>query len=339
MSMKQYIERCSSGTDLTAGEASDVLGLIMTGQATDAQIAGLLTALRAKGESVDELVGFARAMREHAISIHVDDPLAVDIVGTGGDGLGTFNISTVAGFVVAGAGATVAKHGNRSASGRCGSADVLTALGVNIGIPPAKTEEGIARFGIGFLFAQVFHPAMKHVARARSELGMRTIFNLLGPLTNPAGIRRQVIGTSHPGIAEKLAAALNRLETDHSCVVHNSDGMDEIGLSGPTRVFEIRRPGGVTDFDVRASDFGLLQHPVELMAGGDAPENARIARSVLAGDPGPRRDVVVANAAAALYVSGKASSLKEGADRAAESIDSGRALDMLNDLVTFTAAA
>jgi anthranilate phosphoribosyltransferase len=337
--MKHYIEQCANGGDLSEEEASDALGLIMTGQATDAQIAGLLMALRTKGESVAELVGFASAMRAHCVRIRVDDPDAVDIVGTGGDGMGTFNISTVAAIVVAGAGVTVAKHGNRSVSSRCGSADVLRELGVGVDSDPSTVEACIARTGIGFLFAPAFHPAMKHAARSRADLGVRTIFNLLGPLTNPAGVRRHVIGTSHSGAAEKLAAAIDRLETDRSCVVQSTEGMDEIGLGAPTRVLELRPPGPMADYRVQASDFGLQPQHVHAMAGGDAVENARIARSVLAGEPGAQRDVVIANAAAGLYVAGKVTSLRDGAALAVESIDSGRAAEALSRLIHFTAAA
>jgi anthranilate phosphoribosyltransferase len=337
--LKRYIEQAAAGIDLTADEAADALGVIMNGEASDAQIAGLLIALRTKGESVEELVGFARAMLAHAVRVHVGDPGAMDIVGTGGDGLATFNISTVAAFVIAGAGVTVAKHGNRAASGRCGSADVLRALGVGIDISPAKTEECIARTGIGFLFAPVFHPAMKHAARVRMELGVRTIFNLLGPLTNPAGVRRHIIGTPDPRFAGKLGAAMDRLGTDRSCVVCSSDGMDEIGLDGTTRVLEVGPTTAIADYTIDASDFGLGRHSVEALAGGDATDNARIALNVLRGEAGAHRDVVIANAAAGLYVAGAVSTLLEGAAVAAGSIDSGRAAARLDDLVNFTASA
>jgi anthranilate phosphoribosyltransferase len=337
--MKRYIEQAVSGIDLTAEEAAEALAVIMSGEATDAQIAGLLTALRTKGESVEELVGFARAMLEHAVRVHVGDPGAMDIVGTGGDGLGTFNISTVAAFVIAGAGVTVAKHGNRAVSSRCGSADVLRALGVGIDIPPAKMEECIARTGMGFLFAPVFHPAMQFASRARTELGVRTIFNLLGPLTNPAGVRRHIIGTPHARFAGKLAAAMERLGTDRSCVVCSSDGMDEIGLDGTTRVLEVGRTAAIADYTIDASDFGLGRHPVDALAGGDAADNARIALHVLSGEPGAHRDVVIANAAAGLYVAGAVSTLLEGAAVAAGSIDSGRAASRLEHLVHFTTSA
>jgi anthranilate phosphoribosyltransferase len=337
--MKRYIEQAASGIDLSAAESTHALELIMTGEVSDAQIAGLLIALRSKGESVEELVGFARAMRSKAVRIRVEDPRAMDIVGTGGDGLGTFNISTVAAFVIAGAGVTVAKHGNRAVSSRCGSADVLKALGVGIDIAPEKMEECIARTGIGFLFAPVYHPAMKHAARARADLGLRTIFNLLGPLTNPAGVRRHLIGTAHARFAEKLAAAIERLDADRSCVVSGCDGMDEIGLHGATRVLEVAGEGRVADYTVGASDFGLGPRLPETLAGGDGPENARIAMSVLSGEPGAHRDVVIANAAAGLYVADAVSSFMEGADAAARSIDSGQAADRLARLVKYTASA
>ena len=237
--MKKYIETCLAGKSLSETEAAEALELIMTGQVTDSQVAGLLVAIRSKGESVEELVGFARTMRRHAIPIRLDDPDAIDMCGTGGDGLGTANISTIASFVVAGAGVTVAKHGNRSVSSQTGSADLLAALGVNVQAPKDVVERCVNRLGIGFLFAPLFHPAMKHVASARKDLGFRTIFNMLGPITNPAGVRRQVIGTYNQTVASNVASALTRLDTGRASVVHSSDGMDEVSLSGSTTVFDV----------------------------------------------------------------------------------------------------
>jgi len=337
--MKQFIEKCLDGEHLSADEAASALDLIMTNQATDAQIAGLLVALRARGESVSEIVGFARTMRAKAVKICVDDPDAIDMCGTGGDGLGTFNISTVASLVASGAGVTVAKHGNRSVSSRSGSADLLSALGVNIQLSPERTQECVNSVGVGFLFAPLFHPAMKAAGRARTELGIRTIFNMLGPITNPAGVRKQLIGTYHTNVASKLAGALRELSTEKACVVHSDNGMDEVGVSGNTHVFEVNSLGPVRDYAVSPSHFGICEQPASAVQGGSTEENAAIARRVLAGERNPARDVVVANAAFGIYVAGRAKDLKEGSAMAAESIDSGRAAKTLQNLVAFTTQA
>jgi anthranilate phosphoribosyltransferase len=336
MSMKQYLEKCLAGSHLSQGEAAGALELIMTNQATESQIAGLLIALRAKGESIDEIVGFARTMRAHSVKIRVDDPKTIDMCGTGGDGLSTFNISTVASLVVSGAGVTVAKHGNRSVSSLSGSADLLVAMGVNIQMAPGDVEACINTVGFGFLFAPLFHPAMKYASKPRTELGVRTIFNMLGPITNPAEVRNQLIGTYQSGVASHLAGALAQLETDHTCVVHAENGMDEVTLSGGTRVFEINGDRRTRKYDVSAADFGLKDHPVEALRGGNSKENAEIALRVLHGEASPARDVVVANAAFGLYVAGKARDLMEGTVMAAESIDSGKALNKLKRLVEIT---
>jgi anthranilate phosphoribosyltransferase len=336
MSMKQYIEKCLAGSHLSEGEAAGALELIMTNQATESQIAGLLIALRSKGESIDEVVGFARTMRAHSVKVRVDDPKAIDMCGTGGDGLSTFNISTVASLVVSGAGVTVAKHGNRSVSSMSGSADLLVAMGVNIQLAPEDVELCINTVGFGFLFAPLFHPAMKHASKTRSELGVRTIFNMLGPITNPAGVRNQLIGTYQSSVASHLAGALEQLETGHTCIVHADNGMDEVSLSGGTRVYEINGDRQTRYYDVSAADFGLEDHPVEAFRGGDSRENAEIALRVLHGEASPARDVVIANSAFGLYVAGRARDLKEGTAIAAESIDSQRALNKLKQLVEFT---
>jgi len=336
MTMKQYIEKCLSGAGLTVDEASDALELIMTGQATDAQIAGLLIALRAKGETVDELVGFATTMRARAVHLQLHDPDAIDMCGTGGDGRGTFNISTVATFVVAGAGVTVAKHGNRSVSSRSGSADLLGALGVNIQIPPERVQDCINGVGLGFLFAPLFHPAMKFAAKPRVELGVRTIFNMLGPITNPAGVRRQLVGTYRQDVASTIACALGRLSTLRACVVHSEEGLDEVTASGETSVFETGPEGTVSSYRISPSSFGLQPQPVSSMAGGDAHENAVIAMAILRGQPVGGRHVVVSNAALGLFIAGKVASLHEAAAAAVESIDSGRALGALNKLIDFS---
>lgn len=336
MTIRDAIEKCLERENLTAGEAAAVLDLIMSGEATESQIAGLLIALRAKGETTDELVGFARTMRARSVRIHVGDPDAIDMCGTGGDGTGTFNISTVASFVVAGAGVTVAKHGNRSVSSRSGSADLLSSLGVNIQLPPERVEECIHDVGMGFLFAPLFHPAMKHAAKPRTELGLRTIFNMLGPLTNPAGVGRQVVGTFRAEAVPLLAGALGLLGATKACVVYGEDGMDEVTVAGRTSIAEVNGTEKRRDFDVTAVDFGLVASPAGSFGGGTPEENAGIAMRVLRAEPGPYRDIVLANAALGLYVAGKSQDLPGGTARAAESIDSGRALAMLEKLKEHT---
>ena len=335
-SPKKYIEKCLAGEHLSVAEATATVETIMSGAASDAQIAGLLTALRAKGETVDELLGFAQVMRSKATSINVDDDDAVDIVGTGGDGLGTFNISTVTSFVVAGAGITVAKHGNRSVSSRCGSADVLAALGVNIELPPTKVAACINTVGLGFMFAPLFHPAMKVVAKCRTELGVRTILNLLGPLINPAGVKRALIGTFNPIVAGKLAGVLDRMKMRKAFVVNSSDGMDEIALSGVTSVHEITSGSGLLSRELEPEQFGFERQPLDAIRGGTSKENAVITRNILAQEDGPCRDIVIMNAAAAIYIAGKTKSLEEAKEIAVGSIVSGRALEKLNQLVEFT---
>ena len=336
MTLKQYMEKCLAGENLTADEAAMALEVIMSGQATDAQIAGLLIAMRCKGETVDELVGFARTMRERSVKVKVDDPNAIDMCGTGGDGLGTFNISTLASFVAAGAGVTVAKHGNRSVSSKSGSADLLTALGVNIQHPAEKAADCINAVGIGFLFAPLFHPAMKYAAKPRSELGVRTIFNMLGPITNPAGVRKQVIGTYQQDVASRLAGALGQLSTEKACVLHGDDGMDEVSMSGGTKVFEVGVAGLMRTYSLDPASFGLSERPAGTVRGGDAGENALIALRVLDGEKGAYRDVVVANAALGIYVAGKANELLHATTLAEEAIDSGRARETLRNLVERT---
>ncbi|MGD1043808.1 MAG: anthranilate phosphoribosyltransferase [Bacteroidota bacterium] len=334
--MKTHIEKCLSGEHLTVAEASNALNTIMTGQATDSQIAGLMIALRAKGETVDELVGFARTMRDHAVKVSIEDPDAIDMCGTGGDGLGTFNISTVASFVAAGAGVTVAKHGNRSVSSQCGSADVLTALGVNVQCSAETVQACINRIGIGFLFAPLHHPAMKYVAKTRSELGVRSIFNIVGPLTNPAGVKRQLIGAYHPRAMHLLAGALQKLGVDKACVVHSDDGLDEVALSGGTQVLEANKNEQLREYHLQSEDFGFSQLTLDGIRGGDKNANADIAMNVLKGEMSTARDVVVANAALGIYVSGKANTILEGKQKAEESINSGKALEKLQKLIQYT---
>ncbi len=338
MSMKRFIEKALSGESLTIGEAARALDLIMTDQATEAQIAALLIALRARGESVDEVVGFAQTMRVHSVRIRAEDPEAIDMCGTGGDGLGTFNISTVATFVAAGAGVTVAKHGNKAVSSSSGSADVLQALGVDILLPPEKVEACLNTVGVGFLFAPLFHPAMKYVAKTRKELGTRTIFNILGPITNPADVKRQLIGAYHPVVASHLAEALAILRTGRACVVHSDNGMDEVSLSGRTTVVDVEE-GCVRRYSVGPEEFGLRNLNGASMEGGDAEENAAGAIRILEGEKSPRRDVVIANAAFGIHIAGRAATLADGKRLAEESIDSGRARDVVRRLVDFSRRA
>ncbi len=311
--------------------------VILGGRASTPQIAAFLVALRMKGETADELIGFARAMRAHASHVPADlegGPL-LDTCGTGGDARGTFNISTIAAFVVAGAGVRVAKHGNRSISSRCGSADVLERLGVRVAVEADQAARAIREVGIGFLFAPAFHPATKHAHAARLELKMRTIFNLLGPLTNPAGATAQLAGAPSEDAARLIADALAALGLERGFVVHGSDGLDEITITGPTLAYEIAK-GQVTRRTLTPEDFGVAPAPLEELQGGDPDENCEIARSILAGARGPKRDVVLVNAAAALVVAGRATSLAEGMKVAAESIDSAAARHKLEQLAAFS---
>jgi anthranilate phosphoribosyltransferase len=335
----EAIERAVRDEDLDRATADAAMEDILSGRATDAQIASLVTALRIKGETLDEIVGFAAAMRRHATPIFAANrgpkEMLVDTCGTGGDASGTFNVSTTAAFVVAGAGARVAKHGNRSISSQCGSADVLEALGVNLALEPERIGEAIERVGIGFLFAPRLHAAMKHAMRARQELRLRTIFNLLGPLTNPAGAAAQVLGVYDASYAELMARALGELGSERAFVVHGADGLDEISLSGETHVAELR-DAGVRSYTVVPEDFGLRRAPLEAIAGGDVATNARIIRRVLRGELGPHREIVQANAAAALVAAGRAADWLEGVHLAAQAIDSGAARAKLNALVEFS---
>ena len=325
----ELIHKVVQRVNLTEAEAGQAMEELMTGQATDAQIAGFLTALRMKGETAEELVGFARVMRDKAEPFWEGARVPVlDIVGTGGDGSGTFNISTAAAFVAAGAAQKVAKHGNRAASSKCGSADVLEALGINIQMPMDDLRDAVKNIGFGFLFAQRFHKSMKHVMPVRSQLKMRTVFNILGPLANPARAEYQVVGVFSAGIMELMAGALSGLGVRHAFVVHGNDGVDEISISGPTKVIEMRG-GELRSYVISPEDFGVTPAAAESIRGGNAAENAAIIEAILKGEHGPRRDVVLMNAAPALVAGGAADSLKEGYVKAAISIDSGAALDKL----------
>jgi anthranilate phosphoribosyltransferase len=331
------IEKLQRREDLTTDEAAGAMEEIMEGRAQPAQIAGLLIGLTMKGERPSEVVGLARAMRSRATRLSRDHSPVFDTCGTGGDRSNTFNVSTVAALVLAACGVRVAKHGNRSVSSRCGSADLFEALGVQIAAPPAIVEECLDQTGIAFFFAPTFHPSMRHAAQARRDLGVRTAFNLLGPLTNPAGASRQLVGVPRPELTELVARALALLGSERAWVVHGADGLDEISSTGYTKVSECR-DGAVSTFYVHPGDFGVPKATPADLRGGDASDNATIARAILAGEKGPRRDIVVLNAAAALLVAGHAATIADGIAHAARAIDSGRAQHTLERLVAISAA-
>ncbi|HVM96847.1 MAG TPA: anthranilate phosphoribosyltransferase [Candidatus Acidoferrales bacterium] len=333
--MRDAIARVVARESLSEREVEAVLRQIMQGVATPAQIGGLLVALRMKGETVDEIVGAARAMRAHAVRVEPERDDLVDTCGTGGDQRGTFNISTAAAFIAAGAGVSIAKHGNRAMSGVVGGADVLEALGVKIELEPARVTRCVDEGGIGFLFAPVFHPAMRHASGPRRELGVRTIFNLLGPLSNPAGARRQVVGVFAVEWIEPLARALGRLGAQHALVVHGADGLDEISLAAPTQVAEWK-DGELTSYQVTPEALGFNRCRPEDLVVQTREEAASMIRGVLADAAGPRRDIAVINAAAAIYVGGKAPTLVAGIRLAEESIRSGRARQKLEKMVELT---
>ena len=334
--MKMYIEKLCNREHLSREEANEVMRNIMEGKASDAQIASLLIALKFNGEMPEEIIGFVEVMREKSVKVNIDDPEAIDMCGTGGDGTGTFNISTAASFVVAGAGVTVAKHGNRSISSSCGSADVLKALGVNIELAAEKVEYSINKIGIGFLFAPMFHPAMKHAAKSRSELGVKTCFNILGPMTNPAGVKRQLVGAFNDEVAVSLASVFLQMGSKKVCVVHSTDGLDEISLAAPTRIYEVTEATTMRSYSVDAKSFALPEASRSDILGGNAETNAAIITNILQGKRGPHRDIVIANAAVGLYVSDKVQSLHEGVSLAAESIDDGSALNKLKHLIEYS---
>jgi anthranilate phosphoribosyltransferase len=334
--MKELILKVSERQHLTREEAALAMRTIMDGGATDVQIAALLIGLRTKGEQVEELLGFVEVMREKSLKVSLDDADAVDMCGTGGDGTGTFNISTVASFVVAGTGVTVAKHGNRSISSTCGSADLLKALGVNIDLSPDLAGECINTVGIGFLFAPLFHPAMKHAAKARSELGVKTLFNLLGPMTNPAGVRRQLVGAFSRDAARKMAEVFSKLDPLRVLVIHSGDGLDEASLEASTTVYEIKSTLGQGTMHLEPGLFGLGTVKRDSILGGSPNANAQIALRILNGEKIPQRDIVLANAALGLLAAEKARTLLEGVRLAADSIDSGMALQKLDGLRTFS---
>ncbi|RLB05722.1 MAG: anthranilate phosphoribosyltransferase [Deltaproteobacteria bacterium] len=347
--IRETLYKVVNRQDLTEEEMVATMTEIMEGKATQAQNGAFITALRMKGETVEEITGAARVMREKALKIgsgnglvsldrddiNIDQETIVDTCGTGGDGTNTFNISTTTAFVVAGAGLKVAKHGNRSVSSCCGSADVLEELGINLNITPSDVEKCLDEIGIGFLFAPLLHGAMKYAIGPRKEIGLRTIFNILGPLTNPAGANVQVLGVYEPELTRTLAEVLNRLGSKSAFVVHGVDCIDEISITGETLVSELR-DGEVKDYRIHPKDFGLQCSSIDSIRGGNATDNAQIVRSVLNGENGPRRDVVLLNASAALVAAAMATDFKEGIDLAQESIDSGNALKKLDHLIEMT---
>ena len=330
-----FLKRLVDGQHLDRQEMHALFSQMMDGALTDAQKSALLIALRMKGETPEEITGAAMAMRERVTPLQSDDDNLIDTCGTGGDGRGTFNISTVAAIVAAGAGASVAKHGNRAVSSSCGSADVLTALGVHIDLDADRMSQVLRRTNISFLFAPKLHPAMGAVVGVRRELGVRTIFNVLGPLTNPAFAKRQVLGVYSDHLVETVARVLLALGAEHALVVHSRDGLDEISVSAATHVCEVR-DGDIRTYDIMPLDLGVAVHSLDELAGGDAAENARIAQAILGGENGARHDVVAANAGAALYVSGAAGTLRDGVRMAREALASGAAKQKLDELIAAT---
>ncbi len=339
--IKTSIAKVVAGEDLTQTEMEETMNEIMSGEATPAQIGAFITALRIKGETVSEITGAAVVMRAKATCIAVKKPsgkqgdIILDTCGTGGDGTNTFNVSTATAFVAAGGGITVAKHGNRAVSSQCGSADVLESLGVNLSIAKTDVEKCIGEVGIGFLFAPLLHGAMKYAAGPRKEIGLRTIFNVLGPLTNPAGATAQVLGVYDPALTEKMARVLGKLGTKEAFVVCGQGTYDEISITSPTRISHLKH-GKVETYDVTPEDFNMTRADAEAVKGGDAAENARIIRKILEGEKGPKRDMVLLNAGAAFVAAGLASDISKGIEMAAKTIDSGKAKARLDELILFT---
>ena len=331
MEIREAIDVVVSGQPLTMEQAAAVMRQIMLGEASPAQLGSFLTALRLKGESTEEIAGMATVMREFSLKVRVEGTV-VDSVGTGGDGSDSFNISTAAALVAAGAGVRIAKHGNRAASGSCGAADVLEALGVRIELPPEGVERCINEGGIGFMFAQAFHPSMRHAGPVRREIGIRTVFNILGPLTNPAAAQRQLIGVAFPQLGEKMAEVMRLLGSERSLVVHGAGGLDEIALDGDTTVWELR-DGRVQTWMFQPDETGLGRWSVDDLRGGDRDANAATMRRLLNGESGPIRDAVLLNSAGVLLAAGAAASIPDGIEAAAQAIDSGSAGQRLNALV------
>jgi anthranilate phosphoribosyltransferase len=333
--IKEVIAKIVEGNNLSVEEAEETMNEIMSGLCTPAQIAAYMTALRMKGETADEITGSARTMRAKATKVPTRHKRVVDTAGTGGDGAHTFNISTTAALVAAGAGIPMAKHGNRAVSSHCGSADILSALGVNIEIPPEQVGACLDKIGFAFLFAPALHASMKYAVGPRRETGMRSIFNVMGPLTNPAGSEAQVIGVYDPSLTELMANVLNNLGAFRAVVVHGSDGLDEITLAGPTRISEVR-DGEVRTIDLTPEDMGLTAHPIDACIVAELDDNVQTTLMVLNGRTGPAREIVLLNAAAAIYVGGRTDSLREAVPLAVESIDSGKAMEVLERVREFT---
>jgi len=336
LDIREAIDVVVSGDSLAMDKAAAVMRQIMSGGATHAQLGSFLTALRLKGESTEEIAGMATVMREFSLRVHVDGML-VDSVGTGGDGLNTFNISTAAAFVAAGAGLKVAKHGNRAASGTCGSADVLEELGVQVELTPEGVERCIRESGIGFMFAQAFHPSMRHAGPVRREIGIRTVFNILGPLTNPAGAQSMLVGVAFPELGEKMASVLNLLDTHHSIIVHGEGGLDEMTLSGDTSVWEVTG-GKVSNWTLSVADTGLPVTPIEAIKGGDREANAKTMRELLGGAGGPVRDYVLLNSAGVFLVGDLVTNIRDGVQLAAQTLDSGAAKGRLESMIEVSQA-
>jgi len=332
--IREAISMLVEGKSLSTDQAAQVMNEIMEGEVTPAQFGAFVTALRLKGETVEEIAGLVKTMRAKAIPVLTKEPV-IDVVGTGGDGKNTFNISTAAAFVVAGAGLKVAKHGNRAASSQCGAADVLEALGVKFELNAEQVQKCVEEVGIGFMFAPAFHPAMKYAGPPRREIGIRTVFNVIGPLTNPAGAKTYLLGVAETSLVEKLALVLQSLDCEHALVVHGEDGLDEITLTGKSRVCELK-DGKIHTYTIEPGDFGLVRASLDDLKGGTAEENAALLRDILSGKKGPQRDIVILNAAAALVAGNKAESVEEGIKMATEAIDEGQALDKLKRLVEFS---
>ncbi len=333
MDMKEAIKKVVAGENLTIDEAKEVMRAMLSGEATQAQIGSFLTALRIKGETIDEIVGCATVMQE--LAEHVKPKTAIpyiDFVGTGGDGANTFNISTTSAFVAAGAGVPIAKHGNRAISSKSGAADVLEALGINIMLEAEMVEECIEKVGMGFMFAQIFNKAMKNVGQARSDMGIRTIFNILGPISNPSNAKGALIGVYSDRLTEPLAKAMHAMGVERGIVACGNSCMDEITVAGSTQISEIK-DNEVRTYIVKPENFGMKTVSVEDIRGGDCDENAKITRAVLSGEKGPKRDIVLLNAGAAIYVAGLADSIAEGIKKAEESVDTGAAMKVLEDLI------
>lgn len=326
------LSRIVAGDDLTRDQAHAAMAQIMAGATDPSQIAAFIVSLRMKGESVDEMTGLVEAMREAALPVAVDEPVLVDTAGTGGDRSGSFNISTAAAFIAAGAGAKVAKHGNRSASSRCGSADVLEGLGMAIDLPPQATAELLREEGFAFFFAPLYHPAMRHVAPVRKQLAIPTVFNFLGPLSNPAGARRQAIGVADPKMAERMIGVLQRLDAEYAFVYYGEDGLDELTTTGPSFIYRLYQ-GEITHAEFTPEDFGVARARPEELLGGEVEDNVAIVRAVLAGEQGPRRDIALVNAAPAIVAAGLAWGFEEGIHKATEAVDSGAAAEVLERVV------